>query len=112
MGVLFIALAGIFSGLAFLTKQSTGTLLPVALLLTIVALQFSQVKQTKGVLISIVIFVGGFALPVAINVFYLWHLGVLNEYWDQVFWRSNEQRQIEPCVFWFFGALAQFSRDS
>lgn len=103
-----IALAGIFSGLAFLTKQSTGTLLPVALLLTIVALQFSQVKQTKGVLISIVIFVGGFALPVAINVFYLWHLGVLNEYWDQVFGAATSKGKLSHVLFGFLAHLLSF----
>jgi hypothetical protein len=101
-----LLLAGIFSGLAFITKQSTGTLVPVALLLTIVTLRFSYITQPKNKLFTTVLFfICGFVIPVLVMLGYIYHLGVLNYYWDQVFASTNSKGKLSHILFSFWGNL-------
>jgi Dolichyl-phosphate-mannose-protein mannosyltransferase len=103
-----IVFAGIFSGLAFLTKQSTGILVPVALLLTIGTLKYSKIDQPHGALIQILLYMGGFIIPIVITIGYIWHLGLWVDYWEQVFGGASSKGKLSNVLFGFMGHLLKF----
>ena len=100
-----LILAGLFSGLAFLTKQSTGTLVPVALILTIGTLSFTKISELKSLITPILLFICGFVLPIIIMIIYIWHLGALDYYFDQVFGAAASKGKLSHALFSFWAYL-------
>jgi len=82
---LAIVAAGILSGLAFMTKQSTGLLVPVSLLLVMSVASYSGLFQRQKLTVTASLFMMGLLLPVSIILGYLAHLDALGSYWTQVF---------------------------
>jgi len=102
---LAVILAGTFAGLAFLTKQSTGVLVPTALLLIMGALGFSRVLPGKKTLASLLQFVAGLFIPVAVVLAYLLYLNALGGYWDQVFRGAASKGGLFHILFGFWGHM-------
>ena len=102
---LAVILAGMFSGLAFLTKQSTGVLVPTALLLMMVAIGFSRVLPGKKTLASLLQFIAGLLIPIASVLAYLLYLNALGAYWDQVFRGAASKGGLLHILFGFWGHM-------
>ena len=102
---LAVILAGMFSGLAFLTKQSTGVLVPTTLLLLMVALGHSRVLPGKKTIASLLQFVAGLLIPIALVLAYLLYLNALGGYWDQVFRGAGSKGGLLHILFGFWGHM-------
>lgn len=100
-----VMVAGLFSGLAFMTKQSTGTLVPFALLIAMGFLSRTSLETSKKSLASILLFISGAIVPILLIVGYIWQLGIFDHYWKQVFVGASSKGKLEHVLFHFWRHL-------
>jgi len=96
--------AGFFSGLAFMTKQSTGLFVPVAFLLLLITLVSSKNTETFNKK-DILLFIVGMFIPIIIILSIIYGEGALEEYYKQVFLSSDSKGSIWGMLFGFWGFL-------
>lgn len=97
--------AGIFAGLAFMSKQSTGLLVPVSILLMFAVLLIRSTREDRSLYIPRWPFFVGMALPVALVLTYLVSQNSLSEYWSQVFAGAASKGKLTHILFNFWGHL-------
>ncbi|MGE4267516.1 MAG: ArnT family glycosyltransferase [Deferribacterales bacterium] len=90
-------LGGIFGGLSFLTKQSTGLFVPFAIFIVIV-LQAVKTRKLAGV----TVYVLGGLLPIALFMLFLHRHGAVADYFTQVFGGTSSKGSISDILFSFF----------
>jgi hypothetical protein len=100
-----VLLSGLLSGLAFMTKQSTGLLVSVALLITIAVISYSDLFKDQKYSKITIFFILGFLLPIVLILFYLMTLGALEPYLTQVWGGATSKGSYLSILFGFWGNM-------
>lgn len=98
--------AGVLCGLAFMTKQSTGALVPLALAASLLFVGHAERRNLPNLLKPPILFSAGVLIPIMLIMGYIAAKGASSEYWRQVFvGASSSKGAIGHILFAFWGRM-------